>query len=68
VSRLSPQALFLLAVVLFVFVALSTGAGLGCEGSCDIATTVLSALWLPLIAAFLVVIVLLVSRLLERRD
>jgi hypothetical protein len=59
----------LLAVVLPLFALLATGAGLGCsEGMCGIAATVLAALWLPLIAAWLVVLVLLVSRLLEKRD
>ncbi len=59
---MSRQILFLLAVALPVFVALSTFAGLGCsEGACGILATILEALWLPLIAAWLIVLVLLAS-------
>jgi hypothetical protein len=59
---LSRQTLFLLAVTLPLLVALSTLAGLGCsEGSCGILATIVDALWLPLIAAWLIVLVLLMS-------
>lgn len=64
IARISSQVLVLLAVALPVFVALSTWSGLGCsEGACGFLATLLDALWLPLIAAWLIVLVLLVSRL-----
>ena len=64
---MSRQVLVLLSIALPLFVVLSTWAGLGCsEGSCGILATILDVVWLPLIAAWLVVLVLLVSRRFEK--
>jgi hypothetical protein len=59
----SVQTLALLAVVLPLFAVLSTWASLGCsEGACGIAATLLAALWLPIILAWLAVLAMLVQR------
>lgn len=63
----STQFLVLLAVVLPIFVALSTMAGFGCsEGACGILASLLDALWLPLVGAWLIVLVVLLSRALTK--
>jgi len=66
--RLSTPTLGLLAVVLPLFWVFSWWAGLACsEGDCGVARTVLDALWLPILLAWVLVVGMLVDRWLASR-